>query len=117
MPYVQVKPEPKEKACAQEACVEEATAEGFPCHPKPIPPCPPKPVPPAPPCPQLPGTILRIFIPAGAVINLLNLLEITSPSGICLIIRIPLLCGKSVLSGLVDSIKAAGGTVELVPGN
>lgn len=32
-------------------------------------------------CPQLPGTILRIKIPAGAVINLLNLIEITSPSG------------------------------------
>ena len=43
------------------------------------------------PCPQKPGTLIRIFIPAGAEINLLNLIEVSSPSGICLIIRIPLL--------------------------
>lgn len=67
------------------------------------------------PCEQLPGTILRIFIPAGAVINLLNLLEITSPSGICLIIRIPALGGNGgLLSSLVSSIQAAGGRVEVV---
>lgn len=68
------------------------------------------------PCPQLPGTILRIFIPAGAVINLLNIIEITSPSGICLIIRIPLLGGGLTggLGSLVDAIQAAGGSVEVV---
>jgi len=65
-------------------------------------------------CPQLPGTLIRIFIPAGAVINLLNLIELTSPSGICLIVRIPLLAGGASLSGIIDSIKEAGGTVELV---
>jgi len=69
---------------------------------------------PAQPCPQLPGTLIRIFIPAGAVINLLNLIELTSPSGICLIVRIPLLAGGANLSGIIDSIKEAGGTVELV---
>ena len=66
-------------------------------------------------CPQLPGTILRINIPAGATINLLNLLEITSPGGICLIVRIPLLGGNNNgigLAGIVDAIKKAGGTVE-----
>jgi hypothetical protein len=65
-------------------------------------------------CPQLPGTILRINIPAGATINLLNLLELTSPSGICLIIRIPLLGGNNGvdLAGIVNSIKQAGGTVQ-----
>ncbi|QUH26983.1 hypothetical protein [Serpentinicella alkaliphila] len=51
------------------------------------------PKPPVSPCPQLPGIVLRIFIPAGAVINLLNLIVLTSPSGICLIIRLPLLGG------------------------
>lgn len=66
------------------------------------------------PCEQLPGTLLRIFIPAGAVINLLNLLEITSPSGICLIIRIPVLGGSNLFSSVLESIKAAGGSVELV---
>ena len=66
-------------------------------------------------CEQLPGTLLRIAIPAGAVINFLNLLELTSPSGICLIIRVPLLCGgNNAVSGILDSIKAAGGSVELV---
>lgn len=65
-------------------------------------------------CPQLPGTILRINIPAGATINLLNLIELTSPSGICLIIRIPLLGGNNGfdVAGLVNSIKQAGGTVQ-----
>lgn len=73
------------------------------------------------PCPQLGGTILRIFIPAGAVINLLNLIELTSPSGIYLIIRLPFLAKKSLhdcsvsdLAGIFDSIKRAGGTVEFV---
>lgn len=65
-------------------------------------------------CPQLPGTILRIFIPAGAVINLLNLIELASPSGICLIIRLPFLGGNSSLDGLFESIKRAGGTVEVM---
>lgn len=66
------------------------------------------------PCPQLPGTVLRIFIPAGAVINLLNILELTSPTGICLIVRIPLLEGNSSgLQSLFDAIKQAGGRVEV----
>lgn len=66
------------------------------------------------PCPQLPGTILRIFIPAGAVINLLNLIEITSPSGICLIIRLPILGGNNALGAFINTVKQAGGTVEVV---
>ena len=72
------------------------------------------------PCPQLPGTILRIFIPAGAVINLLNLAEVASPGGICLIIRLPFLagnvggCSSTGVMGLMDSIRQAGGTVEIV---
>jgi len=63
-------------------------------------------------CPQLPGTILRINIPAGAVINLLNLIEVTSPSDICLIVRLPFLSGGSNLNSIVQTIQAAGGTVE-----
>ncbi|WP_207751735.1 hypothetical protein [Clostridium rhizosphaerae] len=46
------------------------------------------------PCRQLPGTVLRINIPAGATINILNLVELTSPSGICLILRLPFLGGE-----------------------
>lgn len=67
--------------------------------------------------PQLPGTVLRVFIPAGAVINLLNLIELTSPTGICLIVRLPFLGGKcektGALSSLLDSLKAAGAKIEL----
>ncbi len=66
------------------------------------------------PCPQLPGTIFRIFIPAGFVINLLNLLELTSPAGICLILRVPALEGNLELSNLLSQIQKAGGTVEVV---
>jgi hypothetical protein len=74
-----------------------------------------KPVLPKTNCPQLPGTVLRISIPAGAVINLLNIIEVTSPGGICLIVRLPFLGGKSSLvSGVFDSIRQAGGSVEVV---
>ena len=66
-------------------------------------------------CPQKPGSVLRISIPAGAVINLLNLIEVSSPSGICLVVRVPILGGSGPdMSNLFDSIKQAGGTVELL---
>ncbi|MGI6226086.1 MAG: hypothetical protein ACOYJ1_07535 [Peptococcales bacterium] len=65
-------------------------------------------------CPQLPGTLLRINIPAGTVINLLNLLEITSPSGICLIVRIPVLGGTSAINSLISAVQNAGGKIEIV---
>ena len=42
-------------------------------------------------CGPLPGTLLRAFVPPGAAINLLNLIEVASPSGICLIVRLPFL--------------------------
>jgi hypothetical protein len=66
------------------------------------------------PCPQKPGTLLRVFIPAGAVINLLGLLEVSSPSGICLIVRVPLFNGDKNFGYLFDSIKQAGGSIEVV---
>lgn len=67
------------------------------------------------PCPHKPGTLFRIFIPAGTVINLLNVLELTSPSGICLILRTPLLQDKhAAVQALFDAVKQAGGTVEAV---
>ena len=74
------------------------------------------------PCPQLPGTIIRVFIPAGATINVLNIIELTSPSGICKILRSPLL-GSILgphhhhhhnLKKLCDDVRSAGGTVEFI---
>jgi hypothetical protein len=67
-------------------------------------------------CHQTKGTLVRIYIPAGAEINLLNLIEVASPSGICLIVRLPFLGSKcsSGFGGLLDSIKQAGGTVEII---
>lgn len=69
-------------------------------------------------CPQKKGTVLRIFIPAGAEINLLDILEISSPGGICIIIRLPFLknlfgCSGNDLAGIFDSIKRAGGRIEV----
>ncbi|MZP42731.1 hypothetical protein GTO89_06715 [Heliobacterium gestii] len=66
----------------------------------------------------MPGTILRIFIPPGAVINLLNLIEVSSPGGICLIIRLPFLGSGSTntLQSLIQQVQAAGGTVEFANG-
>ncbi len=71
------------------------------------------------PCPQLPGTVLRIFIPAGAVINLLNLIEVTSPSGICLIVRLPFLGGAVngagiSLADIKTYLSSLGARVEVV---
>lgn len=83
-------------------------------HPLPLPHPHPQPHP-QPQCRQLPGTILRIFIPAGAVINLLNLIEIASPSGICLIVRLPFLggdLGGMDVNSLVNAVQSAGGRVE-----
>ncbi|MFW6016326.1 MAG: hypothetical protein ACOCRK_07790 [bacterium] len=61
------------------------------------------------------GTILKINIPAGAEINLLNLIEVTSPSGICLIIRIPFLGKRSnYFNSVLEAVREAGGTVEFM---
>ncbi len=72
-------------------------------------------------CPQLPGTILRINIPPGAVINLLNIIEIASPGGICLIVRLPLLAGlldndgkRSItIADIQEAVQKAGGSIEI----
>lgn len=70
------------------------------------------------PCPEQPGTILRIYFPPGTVINVLNIVEVSSPGGICLIVRLPLLGDaanlSSGLSGIIDSFKKAGGQVTVM---
>lgn len=65
-------------------------------------------------CEKLPGTLVQINIPAGATINLANLLEVTSPSGICLIVRSPLISNNDNfnIAGIMESLKKAGITVE-----
>lgn len=82
--------------------------------PNPFWPVPPQPGPTPDTCPQQPGTLLRISIPAGTVVNIANLLEVTSPTGICLLVRIPLLGGDMTLSNIIDSIEAMGCKVELM---
>jgi len=64
-------------------------------------------------CKAQPGTVLRINIPAGAVINLLNLIEVSSPSGVCLIVRIPLLAGAFSLENIKAAIENAGGSITI----
>jgi hypothetical protein len=59
-----------------------------------------------------PGTVLRVHIPAGAVISLLNLAEICSPHGISLLVRIPFLSGTSGFNNFVSAITSAGGTAH-----
>lgn len=50
-------------------------------------------------CKPLPGTIFRAFVAPGSAINILNLVEVASPSGICLIVRLPFLggCAKQLI--------------------
>ena len=64
-----------------------------------------------------PGTVLNVYIPAGAVINLLNLFEVSSPQGINLLIRVPFLGGSMGLSDFMSAITSAGGMVSPVTGN
>jgi hypothetical protein len=67
-------------------------------------------------CRQVAGTVFRINIPAGATINILNLVELTSPAGICLILRLPFLSGECKpthgYEQMFDAIRRVGGTVE-----
>lgn len=71
-------------------------------------------------CRQVAGTVFRIFIPAGATINILNLVELTSPSGICLILRLPFLAGEckphchNEYDRMFESIRRVGGAVEVM---
>lgn len=69
---------------------------------------------------NLAGNVLHISIPAGTEIELLNLFELTSPSGISLDARLPFLGGTlspDTLSpevfSIINSIRQAGGTVEV----
>jgi hypothetical protein len=66
---------------------------------------------------QLPGTLLRVNIPPGAVINLLNLFEISSPEGINLVVRSPLLGGGMGLGGLTNLFGGAGGILQQMAGS
>ncbi len=69
---------------------------------------------------DLAGNILHISIPAGAEIELLNLFELASPSGVSLDARLPFLGGTldtlpPEISSIINSIRQAGGTVEVGP--
>ena len=67
-------------------------------------------------CPPEKGTIIRIAIAPQTTINLLGLLELTSPSGICLLVNLPFLskkCGHDVKS-IIESFRDAGGKIEVV---
>ncbi|MDP4094619.1 MAG: hypothetical protein Q8920_14835 [Bacillota bacterium] len=66
------------------------------------------------------GTISRLYIPAGATFNYLNLIEVSSPSGVSLVVRIPFL-GDSKgsayqnidLSDVLKMFRTAGVSVEV----
>jgi hypothetical protein len=69
---------------------------------------------------QLPGTILSFYVPVGAAVTFANLMELTTPSGICIALRLPFLSslvpsgtGLSLIS-LLNTLKAAGGSIELL---
>jgi hypothetical protein len=67
-------------------------------------------------CEKAPGNLISINIPAGASIDIGNLLEITTPSGICLVVKIPLLGADNSINiaSVIDSLKKAGVTVEAI---
>ncbi|KUG04936.1 hypothetical protein ASZ90_017674 [hydrocarbon metagenome] len=57
---------------------------------------------------------MKLFLPAGAELTLLGLIQVISPSGVCLFVRIPALGGNTSLQNLIQQVQAAGGAVELV---
>lgn len=73
-------------------------------------------------CPQLPGSLIRINIPGGAVITLLDLLEVASPGGICLIVRSPKLGEELATNGetnsnrgsIIDMVKKAKAVIDVI---
>jgi len=65
-------------------------------------------------CPEEPGTLIRISIPAGATIRL-GFIEVTSPSGICLLVKLRhLFDKKNSLGDIADLIKKCGANVEIM---
>ncbi|EQB89403.1 hypothetical protein J2Z44_002607 [Clostridium punense] len=65
-------------------------------------------------CPDMEGQIAKINLPPGFTIKLLGLLELTSPGGICLILRSPLISGTNTnLESIIDAFKKSGITVQL----
>lgn len=83
-------------------------------HPQPHP----QPRPEPEPCPGNRGTLLRVYIAAGTTISLLGLLEVTSPSGICLLVNLPFLNDNDRpglnLGDILDTLKKSGCKVEFV---
>lgn len=65
-------------------------------------------------CPQLPGTLLRVFVPPGIEINVLNLVEISLPSGICLQVRLPFLLEEPLARTATSELKSVVETVKAV---
>lgn len=63
----------------------------------------------------MPGTLLRLYIPPGACINLLNMLEVASPKGIDLIVRVPFLANSPVLGAFLAPLLQAGGRAMQLP--
>ncbi|MCX8130951.1 MAG: hypothetical protein N3I35_12745 [Clostridia bacterium] len=66
------------------------------------------------------GSVLHISLPAGTEVELLNIIELISPSGVSLEARLPFIEGggfsklvSSELSKIINSIQEAGGTVEM----
>ena len=67
-------------------------------------------------CPREPGTIIRIYFPPNTAIEL-GPIRISSPSGICLIVSIPILDNLTGLNleTIAAAIEEAGGTIEIRP--
>jgi hypothetical protein len=67
-------------------------------------------------CSDKKGTLIRLYIAPRSTIEFLGLLEITSPSGMCLLVSSPLLAerGELNLLGILDELKKSGWKIEIV---
>ncbi len=67
------------------------------------------------------GTLMRVSIPAGTSVNFRDLVEVLSPTGMSVVVRVPLISSIATngfklptLKTFADAIKTAGGTIELL---
>ncbi|MGI5839945.1 MAG: hypothetical protein ACOX8W_09830 [bacterium] len=67
-------------------------------------------------CRQQPGVLLRVTVPAGAVVKMADNAEMSAPGGINLLLRLPSLGDSSAFSPLIAAIRQVGGTIETVGG-
>ncbi|MCX7922084.1 MAG: hypothetical protein N3B21_08755 [Clostridia bacterium] len=60
-----------------------------------------------------PKTRMRVTFPPGGEFKLLNIAEFSAPGGMTMVLNLPFPVGSGGLGSICDSIRNAGGTVDI----